>query len=103
MFICAIEAPSGSRLSSLFSAVKVALKSPAITRILAGTDKVTNGFVFYDVRLSGYISFSYKKDRSTVVYNIAKTTRLNKIPGAVHQSLWITMVWFEHRNYTPQL
>jgi hypothetical protein len=49
---------------------------------LAGTDKVTNGFVFYDVHLSGYISFSYKKDRSTVVYNIAKTTR----PCVAYQS-----------------
>jgi hypothetical protein len=27
-----------------------------------------------------------QKDRSTVVYNIAKTTRLNKIPGAVIES-----------------
>jgi hypothetical protein len=23
--------------------------------------------------------------------------------GSQNQSLWITMVWFERRNYTPQL
>jgi hypothetical protein len=39
---------------------------------VAGADKVTKEFTFYDVRPFGCISFSYKKDRTVVVYNIAQ-------------------------------
>ncbi|WP_139699493.1 C80 family cysteine peptidase, partial [bacterium endosymbiont of Bathymodiolus sp. 5 South] len=53
---------------------------------VAGADKVTKDFIFYDVRPFGCISFSYKKDRTVVVYNIAKKTSLNKIPVTIIKS-----------------
>ncbi|WP_143243195.1 C80 family cysteine peptidase, partial [Bathymodiolus azoricus thioautotrophic gill symbiont] len=47
---------------------------------LAGANGVTNGFVFYDTRPSDDVGFFYRKNKTVVLYNLAKRPSHNKIP-----------------------
>ncbi|VVH50455.1 hypothetical protein BPUTSESOX_415, partial [uncultured Gammaproteobacteria bacterium] len=47
---------------------------------LAGANGVTNGFVFYDTRPSDDVGFFYRKNKTAVLYNLAKRPSHNKIP-----------------------
>jgi cell fate (sporulation/competence/biofilm development) regulator YmcA (YheA/YmcA/DUF963 family) len=46
---------------------------------LVGANGVNYSFVFHDMPPSDYVSFTYKKDRSTVSYNFAKRPNIDKI------------------------
>jgi hypothetical protein len=46
----------------------------------AGANGVTNGFVFYDTRPSDDVGFFYRKNKTAVLYNLAKRPSHNKIP-----------------------
>ncbi|WP_202776317.1 C80 family cysteine peptidase, partial [Bathymodiolus azoricus thioautotrophic gill symbiont] len=47
---------------------------------LAGANGVTNGFVFYDTRPSDDVGFFYRKNKTAVLYSLAKRPSHNKIP-----------------------
>ncbi|VVM19865.1 hypothetical protein BSPWISOXPB_8677 [uncultured Gammaproteobacteria bacterium] len=49
---------------------------------IVGANGVVNNFEFYDIRPTGDVYFSYKKNSTGVLYSLAKRPSINKIPMA---------------------